>query len=408
MIIINIFATLKYINNIIYMKTSLLSKFTILVIATITLFSCNDKKNQFVIDGTITNADTTMLYLEKRTLNETTIIDSIKLSKDGAFKFSGSRLDYPEFYLLRLDGQTINLAVDSTETITIKAQKDVFATDYTIEGSNTSEKIRDVLIAQNKLSQTFSDLSKKHENKEISQDQYTTLVLEGVNEYKEKAKDLIYSDYTSPAAYFALFQKVDNYLIFDPYDKKDLALFQAIATVWDTQYPKSPRTANLKSFTLSALAEVRKASNEAATFDRLVNTEKTDNSVYYDITLPDMQNKDISLSSLKGKVVILDFTAYQTDFSPAHNILINKVYSKHKGNVEVYQVSLDSDIHVWQNSAVNLPWICVRDQKSLASDLLTKFNIQGLPTVFLINKQGDIAKRILSSDDLSTEVQKLL
>ncbi len=390
------------------MKTSLLSKFSILVIVTITLFSCNDKKNQFVIDGNIANADTTMLYLEKRTLTETTIIDSTKLDKDGAFKFSGSRLDYPEFYLLRMDGQTINLAVDSTETITVKAQKNTFATDYTIEGSNASTKIKDVLMSQDKLSKSFADLSKKYDNKDISQDEYTTLVLEAINEYKEKAKDLIYSDYKSPAAYFALFQKVDNYLIFDPYDKKDISVFQAVATVWDSQYPKSPRTANLKSFTLSALAEIRKANSDAAAFDKLVNTEKTENSVYYNITLPDMHNKEISLSSLKGKVVILDFTAYQTDFSPAHNILINKAYSKYKGNVEVYQVSLDSDVHVWQNSAVNLPWICVRDEKSLASGLLAKYNIQGLPTVFLVNKQGEIVKRVLSSEDLSTEVQKLL
>ncbi|MBK5722670.1 AhpC/TSA family protein [Dysgonomonas sp. Marseille-P4677] len=390
------------------MKTSLLSKLTILVIATITLISCNDKKNQFVIDGSVANADTTMLYLEKRTLTETTVIDSIKLDKEGNFKFSKARLDYPEFYLLRLAGQTINLAVDSTETITVKAQKDAFATEYTIEGSNASAKIKDVVLDQNKLSKSFSDLSKKYENKEISQDQYTTLVVEAVNEYKEKARDLIYSDYTSPAAYFALFQKVDNYLIFDPYDKKDIAVFQAIATIWDSQYPNSPRTANLKSFTLAALSELRKANNQTAAFDKIANTQKTESSAYYDINLPDMHNKNISLSSLKGKVVILDFTAYQTDFSPAHNILINKAYSKYKGSVEVYQVSFDSDVHVWQNSAVNLPWICVRDQKSLASDLLAKYNIQGLPSVFLVNKQGEIVKRILSTDDLSVEVQKLL
>lgn len=390
------------------MKISLLYKFTIFTIGIITLISCNHKKDQFVIDGTITNADTTMLYLEKRTLNETTVIDSVKLGKDGSFKLSGSRLDYPEFYLLRLDGQTINLAVDSTETITVKAPKDGFATDYTIEGSNASIKIKEVLMAQNKLSQTFSDLSKQYQNKDISQDQYATFVLEGVNEYKEKAKDLIYSDYANPAAYFALFQKVDDYLIFDPYDKKDVTVFQAVATVWDSKYPQSPRTDNLKNFTLTALAEVRKAANEAATFDKLVNTKETENSTYYDISLPDIKNKNISLSSLKGKVVILDFTAYQTDFSPAHNILLNKAYSKYKGNVEIYQVSLDSDIHAWQNSAVNLPWISVRDAKSLSSDLLTKYNIQGLPTTFLVNKQGEITKRVLSSDDLSTEISKLL
>ena len=391
------------------MKTSLLLKITILAIASLVLFaSCKDKKLQFTIEGKISNADTTILYLEKRSLTETTIIDSVKLDKDGNFKFTEANVGYPEFYLLKLNGQTINLAVDSTETITVNAPKETFALDYTVEGSSGSAKIKDIVLAQNKLSQTFSELKKKFESKEISQEEYITAVQNGVNEYKTKAKDLIYSDYKSLAAYFALFQKVDNYLIFDPYNKKDIAAFQAVATVWDTQYPTSPRTANLKNFTLSALAEIRKAASQEEAINRIATSEVTDHSTYYNITLPDRHNKNISLSSLKGKVVILDFTAYQTDFSPAHNILLNKAYEKHKGNVEVYQVSFDTDVHAWQNSAVNIPWICVRDDKSLASDLLAKYNIQGFPTTFIINKKGEIVKRVLSTDNLSSEVQKLL
>lgn len=390
------------------MKTSLLSKFTLFIIAVITLMSCNDKKNQFTIVGKITDADTTTLFLERRTLTETTIIDSVRLGKDGNFKFTEARLDYPEFYLLRLNDQTINLAVDSTETITINAPRKNFSIDYTVEGSNSTLKIKDVVLAQNKLSQTFSNLNKKYESKELSQDEYVALVEEGVNEYKEKAKDLIFSDYNSPAAYFALFQKVDNYLIFDPYNKKDISLFQAVATIWDTTYPKSPRAENLKSFTLAALSEIRKSKTQEEAFSKMIKADSVDNRTYYNITLPDINNKEVSLSSLRGKVVLLDFTAYQTDFSLAHNILLNKVYSKYKGSMEIYQVSFDTDKHAWRNSAVNLPWICVRDDKYLNSELLTKYNIQGFPTIYLINKQGDIVKRIISSDDLSAEVQKLL
>ncbi|MDR1882133.1 MAG: AhpC/TSA family protein [Prevotella sp.] len=392
----------------IYMKTFLLSKFTISVIAFLAFSSCKDNKPQFTIEGKISNADTTVLYLAKRSLTETTVIDSVKLDKDGNFKFVETNTGYPEFYLLRLNGQTINLAVDSIETITVKAPKETFALDYTIEGSDGSAKIKDIVLAQDKLSKTFSELKKKYENKDISQDEYIASVQAGVNEYKKQAKELIYSGYKNLAAYFALFQKVDNYLIFDPYDKKDISAFQAIATVWDTQYPTSPRTANLKNFTLAALSEIRKMTNEKAAIDKIATSEITDHSAYYNITLPDMHNKNASLSSSRGKVVILDFTAYQTNFSPVHNMLINKVYSKNKGNVEVYQVSFDTDVHAWQNSAVNLPWICVRDDKSLESELLTKYNVQGFPTTFIVNKKGEIVKRILSTDDLSSEVQKLL
>ncbi|MFV0417949.1 MAG: thioredoxin-like domain-containing protein [Dysgonomonas sp.] len=390
------------------MKTSFLSRFIILATVSIAALSCKDSKPQFAIEGKISDADTTMLYLERRSITETKIIDSLKLDKDGTFKFEEPSLGYAEFYLLRLNGQSINLVVDSTETITVNAPRATFARDYTIEGSSSSIKLKDVVLTQNKLSQDLTSLKKQFDNKGITQEQYISSVQDAVNEYKENARQLIFSDYKSLAAYFALFQKVDGYLIFDPYDKKDLNVFQAVATVWDQFKSESPRAAQLKSFTLNAIAEVRQMAVQEENLKRLETTELTDYTTYYDITLPNMQNKNISLSSLRGKVVILDFTVYQTEFSPAHNVLIHDVYNKFKGNVDVYQVSFDSDSHAWQNSAVNLPWTCVRDERSLGSELIRKYNLEGFPTIFLINKNGEIVKRISAKDNLSSEVQKLL
>lgn len=390
------------------MKTSFLSKFTISAIVCLVLLSCKDKEPLFTVEGKISDADTTILYLERRSITETRIIDSVKLDKEGSFKFEKPSLGYSEFYLLRLDNQSINLIIDSTETITVNAPKATFARDYTIEGSNSSIKIKDIVFAQNKLSQSIGAFKKKYDKKELSQEQYISSVQEAVNEYKDKAKELIYSDYANLAAYFALFQKVDGYLIFDPYEKKDLNVFQAVATVWDQYKSNSPRAAHLKEFTLNALAEVRQIASQEKALKNLEAKEVTDQSTYYNITLPNIQNQNVSLSSLQGKVVILDFTVYQAEFSPSHNILINDVYSKYKGNVEVYQVSFDSDSHAWQNSAVNLPWICVRDERSLGSELIRKFNLEGFPTIFLINKKGELVKRISPKDNLAAEVQKLL
>jgi len=390
------------------MKTSSSLNLIIFISICFILFSCKDKKPQFNIEGIITNADTTILYLEKRTLTETSIIDSVKLNKDGDFRFKEDALGYSEFYLLRLDNQRINLAIDSTETITIKASKEAFASDYTVEGSEASLKIKEVVLAQNRLSQTLSELSDKYKKKDITDDEYVKSFKEAIDEYKTKARNMIYSDYTSPASYFALFQKVDNYLIFDPYDKKDIGVFQALATVWDQYKPMSPRAPHLKNFTLSALSEIRKLAGQEEAIKKLENTQVTDNSAYYEISLPDINNKNISTSSLRGKVVILDFTAYQTEFSPAHNIALNNLYAKYKGKLDIYQVSLDTDIHAWQNSAINLPWTCVRDARSLTSPLVAKFNVQGLPTTFILDQNGNIVKRISSNDNIDKEVQKLL
>jgi peroxiredoxin len=391
------------------MKNSIITKLSIIALVVIAFASCKDKGPHFTIEGKIAKADTTMLYLERRSLNETTVIDSVKLDADGNFKFEEPALGYPEFYLLKMDNQSINIAIDSIETVTVYTDKPNFAANYSIEGSESSIKIKNIVFAQNKLSGIVSDLRKKFESKEISQDQYIANIQSAVDEYKAKAKNLILSDdYKSMASYFALFQKVDGYLIFDPYDKNDMVAFRAVATVWDQFKSNSPRAQHLKTFTLSALAEIKQMAKQEETLKILENTKTTDFSTFYNITLPDINNKKISLSSLKGKIVILNFTAYQTDFSPAYNILINNIYDKHKENVAVYQISLDTDIHAWKNAAINLPWICVRDDQSIDSELIAKFNIQGLPTTYLLNKNGEIVKRISSTDNLATEVQKLL
>lgn len=390
------------------MKISFLSKIAIIAIIPIILGSCNNNKNHFTIEGKISNADKVTLYLERRSLTETNIIDSVKTDKDGNFKFSSENPGYPEFYNLKLDGQTISLAVDSTETITVNSTKDAFATAYSVQGSEGSDRIKEVVFAQNKLSNSFLELKKKYDAKEITQEAYVTAVQDAIEEYKSKAKAIIFSDYKSLAAYFALFQKVDGYLIFDPYDKKDLAAFQAVATVWDQYKPQSPRTEHLKNFTLQAIAEVRNQASQKETISKLENAPLTESESYFDISLRDKDNKEVSLSSLRGKTVILDFTAYDTDYSPGHNIYINKVYSKHASQVEVYQVSFDKDPHLWVNTAKNLPWVCVRDPKSLTSQLIPRFNIERFPTTFLINKKGEIVKRLEAKDDLGAEIQKIL
>lgn len=387
------------------MKNSFLRKSIPLVILMTVLFSCKEKHGKFTVQGKITDANEQVLYLEKKSLTESSIIDSVKLDKEGSFKFTETAPEYPEFYSLKLSGQTINFAIDSIETITINAPKKSFAFDYTVDGSSSSSKIKEIAMAQYKLSKAFADIKKKHDSKEITDEEYNNEVLAGVAEYKALAVKTILSDYQSIAAYYALFQKVDNYLIFDPYSKEDIRMFQTIATIWDQNKSRSPRAAHLKNFTLSALAEVRK---ENSISSKLSEASETQASAFYNISLPDMQNKKVELSSLKGKVVILDFTAYGTQFSSAHNMMLNKVYSKYKDNVEIYQVSFDTESHAWRNTASNLPWVCVREEQGESSSLLGKFNIQGLPTTFVVDKEGNIVKRMENKEDLETEVRKIL
>lgn len=391
------------------MKTSFLLRLFIAISLTLSAISCNDKQPQFTVQGKITNADSAYIYLEKKSLAETSIIDSVKLDSEGEFAFKEPSPEYPEFYALKLKGQSINFAIDSTETIVINASAPTFATEYSVSGAESASKIREVTLNQYQLNNTLYILRTELNNKQITQNTYLSKVTEAINNYKQAAETIITSDYTSMASYYTLFQKVQDYLIFDPYDKKDRRLFQTVATIWKQKREGEPRAEHLEKFTLRILSEARSAEKHNKILDSLGNQATVIGSAdFYNITLPDMQNKQISLHDLKGKVVILDFTAYQTEYSPAHNVNINKTYEKYKSQIEVYQVSFDSDDHAWRNTAVNLPWKCVRDSKSLQSNLLYKYNIQTLPTTFLLDKNGEIVKRLSVSDDIAAEVRKIL
>ncbi|PXV68039.1 glutathione peroxidase-family protein [Dysgonomonas alginatilytica] len=370
------------------------------------LVSCSDKGPKFVIEGKISDtADTTMLYLEKRELSQITLLDSVKLGTKGEFKFKGKSTPYPEFYVLRLNGQVINLVIDSTETIKVNASAGTFGTEYTVEGSEYNVQLKAITLAQNKASQALDDLQKRFTNKEIQEQEYFDQIQIIASEYKDAALKIIFSDTKNPASYFALFQKVRGYLFFDPYDKSDYKPFAAVATAWDLYYPNSPRTKHLHDYTLNAIKVRRQG--EQQPFD-INSANEVDAAKYYNIELPDVNGTPISLSSLKGKVVLLDFTVYQSEKSPEHNIILNRLYNKFKPDFEIYQVSFDTDVHFWKNSASNIPWVAVHEKKSLDSPLVTRFNVQALPALLLINRNGEIVKRLVPGENIETEIQKLL
>lgn len=378
-----------------------LRRIIVIAMAVFVLASCGEKTD-FTIEGNIADAKDKTMYFEHIGVSKITVLDSVKLKDGGKFKLHHKRPDAPDFYRLRLDGHLINLAVDSTETITIQANDADFAKGYTVEGSRNCEVIKELSLLQLQTSESYNQLQQSVNGGKISQEEYVEQSLAVFNNYKDVAKKYIFQDPKSSAAYFALFQQVNNLLIFDPYDKDDYKTYGAVATAWNQYYAGSLRSKHIYNLALQALKVIRGK--------RPVEYDVTNAVDYFDVELPGLNGTKLKLSeSCKGKVTLLDFTAYRIQESPAHNMALAEIYEKLKSQgFEIYQVSLDNDEHFWKNAASNLPWICVHDPESIYSQVAAVYNVKELPTSFLLNRSGEIVSRLDSYATLESEIKKQL
>ena len=208
----------------------------------------------------------------------------------------------------------------------------------------------------------------------------------------------------SAAAYFALFQQIDGLLFFDLYDKADSKAYGAVATSYDHFYPESPRSKHLHNLALQSIKVLR--GQRPLNLDNI----KTEEISFLDIDLPTVTGQNTKLSDLaKGKVVIVNFTAYQAEWSPSLNMELGKVYNNyHDKGLEIYQISLDTDVHFWKNAASNLPWMCVRDPESVYSQAAALYNVKQLPAVFILDKNGNLVKRLDNINNLESSIKSLL
>ena len=229
---------------------------------------------------------------------------------------------------MRLNNQLINFAVDSTETISFVADAGTFATSYSVEGSENSKAIKAITLAQLDANQAISRLRKEYEDKMISDTTYRMKVLAAADAYKEVARKYIYSAPMSTAAYFALFQQIDGLLFFDLYDRKDVKAYGAVATSYNHTYPESPRSKHLYNLTLQSMKVLR--AQRPVDYSNVETKEIS----FLDIELPDVRGEVVKLSTVApGKVVLINFTAYQTEWSPALNMALGELYTKYHDHV---------------------------------------------------------------------------
>lgn len=377
--------------------------FLILLVLAAFISACK-KPNGFVISGKITNAEEKYLYLDELKVAASVPIDSVKIKKDGSFEFKG-KINYPNFFLLRLSDQNfLTLLVDTTEKITVYGDAANFSRDYIVEGSPGSLLVQELnnrlTVTKHKLDSIRSRLIvfRTREGYGAEKVRWEQELIDIKKSQIQYSTDFVQKHPFSLASVLALYQKFDdsNYVV------QDLQSLKVAASALNSVFPKSEHVKALYANTMRLMADEKNIK-----LREFINEHGTNSP---DINLPDYSGKDILLSSLRGKIVLIQFWSAKDRASRIQNEALTELYSKYKSRgFEIYQVSVDNDRSAWIDAIEQdgLNWINVGDMKGSMS-ALHNYNIQKIPSNYILDKEGNIVARDIQGPELDKLIGKLL
>ena len=383
-----------------------MNKLAFLFVASGILAAC-DNTPKFQVEGDIEGATDSTLYLEATTLDGIQKLDSVKLNANGHFSFKAAApTGCPEFYTLRISDRIINFSIDSTETVIFEAKFPTMSSDYIVSGSDNCQKIKEINTLRQKVQSKLIALEK---NDSMFPGDILDSLKSILSAYKEEIKQkYIYKEPEKAYAYYAVCQSITDlrgtFLLFDPLtDRSDVRCYATVATSWDYKYPDAKRTEQLCNMAIKGMDNTAKPQQKVIEVDKA----KISETGILDINLPDINSNLHSIKELEGKVVMLDFTMYGEKGSAERTRLLRDIYNKyHDKGFEIYQISLDEDIHYWKSSVEYLPWICVHETDGAATNT---YGVQTLPTYFIINRNNEVFGRSgIMDGTLEDQIKKLL
>lgn len=366
-------------------------------------FAACNRGPVFNVEGEISGAEGKMLYIEHSSIEGVVGLDSTKLSGDGRYHFSEARPEAPDFYRLRIDDRIINFVVDSTETVNISSDYNIFSSGYSVTGSESNARIKELSLLQAELQAKVNELNKSGMPAGLAQDSLFRMIESYKNDVK---RNYIFKEPDKASSYFALFQQLNGFMIFNPLsNKEDVKCFAAVATSLNHNYPHADRSRNLYNMVIKGMKNTR--TPQTKTLE--ISEDMINETSIIDIPLKDINGETKHLTDYKGKVVLIDFTAYGTPSSGARTLALRELYNKYSSQgLVIYQVSLDTDEHFWKTACDNLPWVCVRDPQGPYSTYVSIYGVTALPTAFLVNRNNELVLRLNEKSDIEAEIKKLL
>ncbi|MDE7387510.1 MAG: hypothetical protein K2N28_10295 [Muribaculaceae bacterium] len=336
----------------------------LLAIAVASVVTACSSAPTWSVKGSIDGSEGKLVTLERSYNGYWNVLDSVRPGADGSFSFKTEPAGYADIYRVRVNDWTAYFPIDSIENITLNA--DLATKTYTLAGSDDAVMFNEI----NKLiDSTIAAKGNAAANDSI---------------LKRQLSGVILGDMNSIVSYYIINKKIDGQPIFNPADKGDLRVIGAVVNSFSALRPNDPRTRIMEQQYIAN----RRALNTQATTIEAVEIG------YPDITLKDVAGQERSISDIvgHGRPVIVNFTAYAADYSPAINVILNNIYET--GQADIYQISVDADEYVWQDAARNLPWVTVYNSPRDGDRALRVYNVIGVPVSYIIDGSGRLQERV--------------
>ncbi len=372
-------------------------KHLLLLLLTIVYFSsCSEKGNNFSVIGDITNMPEQQVILEELGTKEFILVDSTMSDGKGHFELNGNAAEEGRYRLRFSGGKNILLTIEKGQ---IKVAADWNSIEqYTVSGSAASESFR---VYLNTFRGHLNDIN----TLQIVIDSMTargndSMINMAQNELQEKSNQLTrfiekYADTTTSAANALFAVQMLN-------PAAEMDYINAFMGGIERRFPKSKAVKEyVKAFTDMMKAQEK----EEAVAGPAVG------SMAPDITLASTDGSQVSISSFKGKYVLVDFWASWCGPCRRENPNVVEAYNKFKDkNFTVLGISLDEDRSKWMQAIEKdeLTWTHISDLKGWESAAGRLYGVQSIPANFLLDPQGKIIARDLREDELHSTLEELL
>lgn len=378
----------------------------------LTLFACNNKEHKgikddpntevvenFLISGKIDGASEAKLYLEAMSQQGVISVANCTTDKNGEFDMLGNIPDMG-IYQLRLGeskDKIIALSLLPNDEVTLTSSFEEFQNSPKFEGTEWSSTLTEYIQLFNEFAKKQEELGKMQGT--ISEDELMAKYFALRKPIDDFCKSTIRKDADNPVN-FLLTSFLMPSMGFKNWNAENLEVLKIMGQAYKERYTNSPIVTNMD--------------NQINTIESNYNqfvVMSSGNAIAPEINLKNPQGKEIKLSSLRGKYVLIDFWASWCGPCRKENPNVVRLYNKFKDKgFTVYSVSLDKDISAWQKAIESdgLVWPNhVSDLLGWESSMPKLYGFQGIPHTVLIDKDGKIIQVGLRGQSLEQKLNEI-